>query len=124
MSPAGVPVPTTLRNMMVSVKPLSCATPTALGQIEPVIEQPAVALLDEDTHVPATLVAGSDDRHATVPEHPHVCNGNERGGLVLRERNRCGREVREQCFLGHAEGDVDDELAAHHVVAEEREHPR
>src|SRR4051812_6500304 len=99
MSPAGVPVPATLRNIMVSDKPLSCATPTALGQIEPVVEQPAAALLDEDTHIPATLVAGSDDRHAAVTEYPHVCNGNERGGLVLRERDRCGGEVREQCVL-------------------------
>ena len=37
-------------------------------------------------------------------------------GLVRRERDRGGREELEQGVLGHAEGDVDDELAAHHLI--------
>src|SRR5215203_3708417 len=52
----------------------------ALGQIEPVVEQPAVARLDEDADVSPALFAGSHDRHATVRQHPHVIEGNDRDG--------------------------------------------
>src|SRR5918994_1866777 len=95
-----------------------------LRQIEPVIDQPAVVLLDENAHVPSAHFTGSHHRHATVTEHPHIGEGSERNELVRRERDRGGREVGKQGVLSHAEGDVHHELAAHHVVTEEREHPR
>ena len=37
--------------------------PTASGQIEPVIEHPALALPGEDADIPPPLFAGSHDRH-------------------------------------------------------------